>query len=300
MPLARSLEYAPFLSPPVSSSSVLQAIHAMEGYSSRTVLLQSMSDILSSSSSHLLCTERQQIRVPDIAFDYASVQATEDSLKPLAQNSRIHCPNDEPGLASMSAIMFADEIFASQHVAFDLNTDFRLSNSSTPSLSPSCASTTSSARSSTDSSDAGSFTLTESTNATASDLPGPGRILGNLYSRGGRPLERALGRFAHRVGLFPRSVDPGVDARGATEESEGSRSINYTMSDLPGPGRILGNLYSSGGRRLEKGVARLAKKWPSDLDYQISSIIVYSRGNISDGDRKSVKKMCKKMLNYTQ
>lgn len=299
MPLARSLEYAPFLSPPVSSSSVLQAIHAMEGYSSRTVLLQSMSDILSSSSSHLLCTERQQIRVPDIAFDYASVQATEDSLKPLAQNSRIHCPNDEPGLASMSAIMFADEIFASQHVAFDLNTDFSLHNNSTSSLSPSCAST-SSVPSSTDNSDSGSFTLTESTNATASDLPGPGRILGNLYSRGGRPLERALGRLAHRIGLLPPSFIPGVDTYAVGDESEGSRSINYTMSDLPGPGRILGNLYSSGGRRLEKGVARLAKKWPSDLDYQISSIIVYSRGTISDGDRKSVKKMCKKMLNYTQ
>ncbi|KLO10282.1 hypothetical protein SCHPADRAFT_525468 [Schizopora paradoxa] len=33
-------------------------------------------------------------------------------------------------------------------------------------------------------------------------------------------------------------------------------SSNYTMSDLPGPGRILGNLYSSAGAALERSVAR--------------------------------------------
>lgn len=284
----------------------------MEGYFSRTSLLHSTSDALSSSSSssfeHLLSTRPplpiklpgQQLRDPEIGSDHAGAQTTEDEPISLAQNLLIHPPYDDPGVDATPAITFADEIFASQHVAFHLNTDFGLYNSSTSSLSPSCASTISSAPSSADNAESGSFTLTESTNATASDLPGPGRILGNLYSRGGRPLERALGRLAHRVGLLPPSFVPGDDTHAVGDESEGSRSINYTMSDLPGPGRILGNLYSSGGRRLEKGVARLAKKWPSDLDYQISSIIVYSRGTISDGDRKSVKKMCKKMLNYTQ
>lgn len=35
-------------------------------------------------------------------------------------------------------------------------------------------------------------------------------------------------------------------------------SSNETADNLPGPGRILGNVYVSLGRRLERGVARVA------------------------------------------
>lgn len=41
---------------------------------------------------------------------------------------------------------------------------------------------------------------------TASDLPGPGRALGNLYSRSGRILERAIAIMAHRLGFGPHAV----------------------------------------------------------------------------------------------
>lgn len=37
-------------------------------------------------------------------------------------------------------------------------------------------------------------------------------------------------------------------------------SSNYTMSDLPGPGRILGNLYSTAGAALERAIARLTQR----------------------------------------
>ena len=36
-----------------------------------------------------------------------------------------------------------------------------------------------------------------------SNLVGPGRVLGNLYSNAGRRLERVLGSAAHRAGLGP-------------------------------------------------------------------------------------------------
>lgn len=37
-------------------------------------------------------------------------------------------------------------------------------------------------------------------------------------------------------------------------------STNYTMSDLAGTGRVLGNLYSAAGRRLEKALGVVAGK----------------------------------------
>jgi hypothetical protein len=42
-----------------------------------------------------------------------------------------------------------------------------------------------------------------STNATESDRPGPGRTLGNLYSRGGRLLERCIASLAYKCGYGP-------------------------------------------------------------------------------------------------
>ena len=45
-----------------------------------------------------------------------------------------------------------------------------------------------------------------STNATMSDLPGPGRGIGRLYSRAGKILELCIYRFAHRCGYGPHAV----------------------------------------------------------------------------------------------
>ena len=39
-----------------------------------------------------------------------------------------------------------------------------------------------------------------------SDLPGPGRAVGKLYSRAGRILELCIYRFAHRCGFGPHAV----------------------------------------------------------------------------------------------
>ena len=45
-----------------------------------------------------------------------------------------------------------------------------------------------------------------SSNDTASNLPGPGRMLGLLYSRWGRALEGAIGQVAHKSGFGPKAV----------------------------------------------------------------------------------------------
>lgn len=43
----------------------------------------------------------------------------------------------------------------------------------------------------------------ESDNETASDIPGPGRLLGKLYASVGRQLEHALSALAHSMGRGP-------------------------------------------------------------------------------------------------
>ncbi|KLO10519.1 hypothetical protein SCHPADRAFT_906835 [Schizopora paradoxa] len=46
-----------------------------------------------------------------------------------------------------------------------------------------------------------SYFSTVSTNYTMSNLPGPGRLLGNFYSRAGRALEKRLGRIVNRAAI---------------------------------------------------------------------------------------------------
>ena len=62
-----------------------------------------------------------------------------------------------------------------------------------------------------------------------------------------------------RMGNFLLSTDDGFsDAQSASSSS--LYSTNYTMSNLVGPGRVLGNLYSSLGRRLERSIGVSAHK----------------------------------------
>ena len=53
---------------------------------------------------------------------------------------------------------------------------------------------------------ASTSTVSISSTATMSDLPGPGRSLDKLYSRAGRILELCIYRFAHRCGYGPHAV----------------------------------------------------------------------------------------------
>ncbi|EJD07876.1 uncharacterized protein FOMMEDRAFT_150464 [Fomitiporia mediterranea MF3/22] len=81
-----------------------------------------------------------------------------------------------------------------------------------------------------------------SSNLTASDLPGPGRTLGLLYSRWGRALEASVGRLAHRSGFGPDAVASRIGSvtfRGTwakrndipDEAGRVQRVINWTVND---------------------------------------------------------------------
>ena len=55
-----------------------------------------------------------------------------------------------------------------------------------------------------------SSTSSVSTNFTLPNLPGPGRALGNLYTRAGRILERSIALLAHKMGYGPYAVSSRV------------------------------------------------------------------------------------------
>lgn len=132
-----------------------------------------------------------------------------------------------------------------------------------------------------------SYYSTASSNDTAPNLPGPGRHIGNLFSSAGSILERGLGKLAYRTGFgsqrskpsspVPSTIDgqtivaavretfngvrhsrspetlPQIDESATSNYSYYSTvSSNYTMSNLPGPGRHLGNLFSTVGSAFER------------------------------------------------
>lgn len=82
-------------------------------------------------------------------------------------------------------------------------------------------------------------------------------------------------------------------------------STNRTESDLPGPGRLLGKLYSSLGRRLERGINAIAvRRGYGPLSAAERFRSKYGRrGDVRD--ETSVKgaqdrKDCKKLIRYTK
>lgn len=133
-----------------------------------------------------------------------------------------------------------------------------------------------------------------STNATQSDLAGPGRIVGRAYRRAGRALEDGLLKIAKKARPTRRQdVGQGAEqAHGALvqfqEDNRGGRnrrrqgtsaagtsetgssmwhtftfrtlSSDETATNLPGAGRLLGNLYTVGGRLLESRMNKIAIK----------------------------------------
>ena len=78
-----------------------------------------------------------------------------------------------------------------------------------------------------------------SSNATASDIPGPGRVLGNVFSFLGKRLERAMESFAMRRGYGPQNVARRIRERLDTYQPWHHRSLeniqisrNYDKKNL--------------------------------------------------------------------
>ena len=92
----------------------------------------------------------------------------------------------------------------------------------------------------------------ESTGATASDLPGAGRILGRLYSAGGVVVERHLNKLGKAFGIAPRRQTLSL------LPDKSYTSLDEQAPNLPGPGRTLGLFYDYTGNILENRIGRLA------------------------------------------
>lgn len=109
-----------------------------------------------------------------------------------------------------------------------------------------------------------------SSNDTASNNPGPGRLLGTMYSFLGRKVEK----LAYKVTSDrPRARETRVAVYDST-------SSNQTGSNNPGPGRQLGRLYMYFGRGIERQLGNLADRigfGPAAVAFEIKQIIEVHR-----------------------
>ncbi len=155
-----------------------------------------------------------------------------------------------------------------------------------------------------------SSSSTLSSNDTASDLVGPGRNLGRLYDYAGNALERRLSRI--KRGL--KKIPPHELSLTSTENdalSLSSFSTNFTASNLPGPGRNLGQLYDHLGRRLETSASKLAEnrfhRGPDNSFREISAQRKIGRYRYADQDeyfkllqQKNLVKACQRLVIYAR
>lgn len=114
-----------------------------------------------------------------------------------------------------------------------------------------------------------------SSGATMSDLPGAGRLLGNLYSYLGRRLENAIGMTAERMGYGPRVVAERIRRR---------TSLIRT--------------YEKGLRHYEACTRR--NKTCSCCEWLIEKSQNRAPGPAIQLKREKVVKDCKKLLKYVQ
>ncbi|KLO05070.1 hypothetical protein SCHPADRAFT_738248 [Schizopora paradoxa] len=144
-------------------------------------------------------------------------------------------------------------------------------------------------------------------NATASNLPGPGRNVGLLYDYVGRKLESAL----------KRRREPGS---GAVHEENASHSTanslvdtNATAPNLPGPGRNIGNLFDWLGVKIEAVANQKAVQLnlgPQAVAKTIRELCRHderlfidrhrSPTQLSKSQTKRLRKLCKKLVKYTR
>ena len=92
--------------------------------------------------------------------------------------------------------------------------------------------------------------LLSSSTLTASDLPGPGRLLGkHVYTRGGRALEASLARLAHQAGIGPVAAAQriGANLQGFGEDTNvsietifanGEEELRMDLGILKNPDRL--------------------------------------------------------------
>ncbi|KLO06424.1 hypothetical protein SCHPADRAFT_933077 [Schizopora paradoxa] len=152
-----------------------------------------------------------------------------------------------------------------------------------------------------------------STNATAPNLPGPGRNLGLLFDRGGDQVETLMNKFANNrrnVDATPNNPRTSL----LSIDSHPSVSTNATAPNLPGPGRNLGLLLSRVGNQIETLLNKCANRFgmgPISVakeirllcrhnEMTILELYTLSSRHLTDREVKKVKKRCKKLLKFVR
>ena len=124
---------------------------------------------------------------------------------------------------------------------------------------------------------------------TVSDNPGTGRIIDKyIYQRGGRYVEKMLGKTMSKFGLAMQSEtisDSNNDGDDVSFSSVPSITSTATASNNPGPGRILDKyFFQRAGRWVERLSVQVAVYWSSVPPQRIIPYILQF-SNFNDGNR---------------
>lgn len=109
-------------------------------------------------------------------------------------------------------------------------------------------------------------------------------------------------RRTSSLSALSRAMHNSSDALDADVEYElcSASSSNETADDLPGLGRVLGNLYTSVGRKLENGLGNVAVRMgrgPNATALKIQRILG-DKSLRSIARRKKLRKKCKSLARY--
>lgn len=154
-------------------------------------------------------------------------------------------------------------------------------------------------------------------NATADNLPGPGRNLGLLYESLGRKLENRIHSFSARRQTALRLKADAIDILPCAESTD-SVDTNATADNLPGPGRNLGRLYVLLGNKFTNALGRFLARHghgPNAAVEVITRIRQHAKRDIRDmytayamqggsvpteAEQMQLEKTCKKLVRYSR
>ncbi|KLO10297.1 hypothetical protein SCHPADRAFT_525752 [Schizopora paradoxa] len=147
--------------------------------------------------------------------------------------------------------------------------------------------------------------------ATTDNQPGAGRTVGLFFTYLGSELEDAMNKRAERLN-FGSSTPTAQLAR---IDSISSIDSDATIDDQPGAGRTVGLFFSWFGTKIEKALNKRAERYGlgpkaiadeiicrlgySDMVFGIRHKLVSCR-TLSKSEMNSLRKLCKKMINYAR
>ncbi len=149
--------------------------------------------------------------------------------------------------------------------------------------------------------------------ATAPNLPGPGRTVGILYDHLGGRLESVLNRRAAQLGLRSHGGQANTYLKLDPVYTNSSVDTNATAPNLPGAGRTVGLLLDFLGGRLESilniGAAQVGLN-PDGVIRAIRAICRHEDRSLakrhkypvllSKSELKHLKRLCKRLIEYSR